>query len=71
MYYKQTYINRAHFHIQELFTDPAQLMTGGQGQGQGGFDGFQQQQQMNFNQSGIYTRTKICVHIYKFVYIQM
>ena len=34
---------RAHFHVQELFTDPAQLMTGGVSQG--GFDMFQQQQQ--------------------------
>ena len=34
--------------MQELFTDPAQLMTGGIGQG-GGFDMFQQQQQMGYN----------------------
>jgi hypothetical protein len=42
---------RAHFHVQELFTNPSQLMSGGQG----AFDGFQQQQ-MQFNnvQTGIY-----------------
>lgn len=49
--------HRAHFHVQELFTDPAQLMTGGIGQS-GGFDMFQQQQQQmgyNVNQSVIST----------------
>jgi len=38
-------VRRAHFHVQEIFTDPSQLMSGSQGAFDGGF----QQQQMQFN----------------------
>lgn len=46
------YNYRAHFHVQELFSDPTQLMGGGGGGGnpqQGGFNMFQQPQQMGYN----------------------